>query len=219
MRKSVLYFPHIEIPNHNWLKATLLFWDDVRRIVPTTYHPNDSAEVRAAVDSGLVKQIALEKQDLLGVTKNFHKFMAQIPFRPHGLESNSTSLLHPEKVDATLYPLLDKYAISEKNGGWIELPHQIVRGYMFFLSQHVAKRRKLERATDTPEAFSISSYFSEKANFHEMFMDENAPGFYASLIFEDLIPSNISDIPISEIIKISEKTKDERAIFREKLIE
>lgn len=218
MRQSVLYFPHIEIPDHDWLKATLLLWDDVRRIVPSGYHPNDSPEVRAAVDSGLVKGVLLEKQDLLGVTKRFNKFMDQIPFLPHGLEPNRTSLLHPEKVDATLYPLLDRYAIGERNGGWIELPRQIVRGYMFFLSQHVAKRRKLERATDTPEAFSISSYFSEKANFHEIFTEEKSPGFYASLIFEDIIPSSISSIPISEIIKISERTKDERTVFRDKLI-
>ena len=218
MRHSVLYFPHIEIPDHNWLKASLLLWDDVRRIVPATYHPNDSAEVRAAVDAGLVKPVHLERQDLLGVTKKFNKFMDHIPFTPHGLESTSTSLLHPDKVDTTLYPLLDRYAIGEKNGGWIELPRHITRGYMFFLSQHVAKRRKLERATDTPEAFSVASYFSEKANFEEMFMNEKAPGFYASLIFEDIIPVNISEVPMTEVIKISERTRDERANFREKLL-
>lgn len=218
MRASVLYYPHIEIPDSNWLKSALLLWDEVYRIVPQSYAPMDSEETRAAIDAGLVRPINLERQDLLGISKKFEKFLKSLPFTPAGLEAGDTSLLHPEKVDATLYPLLEQYAVGEKNGGWIELPKEIVRGYMFFLSTQVAKRRKLERATDNQYAFAVSGYFSERANFTENLYDRESPGFYASLIFDDLLPSNIQDIPIERVIRTAEATKNERTIFRQELM-
>lgn len=218
MRESVLYYPHIEIPDANWLKSALLLWDDVYRIVPQSYNPDDTPETKAAVDAGLVRPIRLERTDLLGISKEFKKFLKNVPFMPAGLEAGATSLLHPEKVDATLYPLLEQYAIGEKNGGWIELPKEIVRGYMFFLSTQVARRRKLERATDDKYAFAVSGYFSERANFGDALYDRESPGFYSSLIFDDLLPSHINQIPIKDVIRVAGQTRDERTLFRQELM-
>lgn len=219
MRDSILYYPHIEIPDTNWLKSALLLWENVYRIVPTSYHPSDSDEVKSAVDAGLVRSIKLERQDLVGVTKKFEKFLKNLPFSPAGLEVGQSSQLHPEKVDATLYPLLDRYTKGESADGWIELPREIVRGYMFFLSTQVAKRRKLDRATDSQEAYAISGYFSERANLQENLYDKDAAGLYSSLMFEDLLPNGIEGIPIEKILKIADATRDERRVFRESLIE
>lgn len=218
MRESVLYYPHIEIPDPNWLKSALLLWDDVYRIVPQSYSPADTPETKAAVDAGLVRAIHLERQDLVGISKKFDKFLTNLPFTPAGLEAGDTSLIHPEKVDATLYPLLEQHAVGERNGGWIELPKEIVRGYMFFLSTQVAKRRKLERATDDRYAFAVSGYFSERANFGEALYDRESPGFYSSLIFDDLLPSHIDQVPIHEVIRVAGHTRDERTQFRQELL-
>lgn len=165
-----------------------------------------------------MRPINLERKDLLGISNRFGKFLTSLPFTPAGLEAGGTSLLHPEKIDATLYSLLEQYAVGEKNGGWIVLPKEIVRGYLFFLSNQVAKRRKLERVTGNQCAFAVSRYFPESANFTEMLYDRESPGFYASLIFDDLLPSNIQEIPIGRVIRTAETTKDERTIFRQELM-
>ena len=34
MKKSVLYYPFIRVPKSDWLTRMLLYWDDVRTIVP-----------------------------------------------------------------------------------------------------------------------------------------------------------------------------------------
>ncbi len=59
MRESVFYFPHIEIENPQWLKPSLLLWDNVYRIVPKSYTPLDNDDTNRYVDAGLVRAVNL----------------------------------------------------------------------------------------------------------------------------------------------------------------
>jgi hypothetical protein len=45
MVRPALYYPYIHIRSEHWLKATLLCAPAVKRIVPTTYHPQDLASI------------------------------------------------------------------------------------------------------------------------------------------------------------------------------
>lgn len=218
MRDSVLYFPHIEIQNKEWLKNALLLWDNVYRIVPTSYTPRDDDEMKYAVDAGLVRAVTLENQDVRGFTREFQTFVQELPFSPAGLEYDELAYLHPEKVDAHLYPFLEQYAVGESRKGWIELPKEIVRGYMFFLANQVAKRRGLGRCTDDKYSFAVSAYFSEDANFDEFLYDRNAVGFYSSLIINDVLPCNVAQIPIAKIVAAVDRSRDERTEFRRELL-
>jgi hypothetical protein len=218
MRESVLYFPHIEIQNKQWLKSSLLLWDSVYRIVPQSYAPRDDDETRQAVDAGLVRAVNLEDSDVRGFASEFQDFVKKLPFLPSGLEDMETAQLHPDKVDAHLYPFLEQYAVGESEHGWIELPRDIVRGYMFFLANQVARRRNLARCTDDKYSYAISPYFSEEANFGELLYDREAAGFYSSLLFTDLLPIEISSVPMRDVIGAMSRTKDERAEFRQALL-
>src|SRR5579864_1142708 len=44
--RDALYYPYIHITDINWLKSTLLCFPNVRRMVPTSYTPDDSREIR-----------------------------------------------------------------------------------------------------------------------------------------------------------------------------
>lgn len=68
MRNSILYYPTIEIRDEEWLKSALLVWDKVYRIVPKHHVPNDSDEIKEAIDNDLIRSITLEDDDLKGVT-------------------------------------------------------------------------------------------------------------------------------------------------------
>jgi hypothetical protein len=214
---SVLYFPHIEIRNEEWLKRALLLWNCVYRIVPNGYAPRDNDETKHAVDAGLLRPISVNNHDLLGLQSNFMNFLESLPFTPAGLVAEPSELLHIGKIDASLYPLLEQYSSSVSDDGWIDLPREIVRGYMFFLSAQIAKRRKLDRGTEDPEAFSVAAYFSEKGNFEELMYDTDAQGFYSSLILGGIMPTNLENVPMKKVIDIVAKTSDEKAVFRSTL--
>lgn len=113
---------------------------------------------------------------------------------------------------------METYASGESKEGFIELPREIVRGYMFFLANQVAGRRGLARCTDDQYSFSVAAFFSEDANF-EYIYDVGAESFYASLVVQDLLPQHIGSIPMHKVLKAVEQSKDERAAFRSELIE
>ncbi len=214
MRSSILYYPHIEIQNLDWLKSTLLLWDNVYRIVPNGYKPKDNDEILKASDLGLVRAVDLDSKDMSGITNDFHDFLEELQYKPAGLEYEEISYLHPGKIDSVLYPSLERYTLGHSDEGFIELPTEVVRGYMFFLSTQVATRRNLSRCTDDMYSFAVAPYFSEMANFDDYLYDKEALGFYSSLIFQDILPINIGSIPIEKIVQASNSSKDEREQFK-----
>jgi len=218
VRNSILYYPTIEIRDEEWLKSALLVWDKVYRIVPKHHAPNDSDEIKEAIDNDLIRSIVLEDDDLKGVTDSFTDFMDSLPFTPAGLEESEAAFVHPEKIDASLYPILDAYTRGYTEEGWLELPSEVARGYMYFLAQVVAERRLLERGTNDPYIFAIGAYFSELANFDEYIYNEEAAGYYSSLIMNDIIPRDLTSVPMRSVITAINKSKDEKTEFRKELL-
>jgi hypothetical protein len=49
--RDALYYPYIHIRDENWLKATLLCFPQVRRMVPPTFSPQDKEHIQAYVDT------------------------------------------------------------------------------------------------------------------------------------------------------------------------
>jgi hypothetical protein len=43
---SILYYPTIEFQSDTWLKAAICVWEKIYRIVPPSYKPHDSDEVK-----------------------------------------------------------------------------------------------------------------------------------------------------------------------------
>src|SRR5258706_10807766 len=43
---SALYYPFIHFKSDRWLKLSALYWDDMSRIVPSRYQPEDTQTVK-----------------------------------------------------------------------------------------------------------------------------------------------------------------------------
>lgn len=215
---SILYYPHIEFQNEAWVKSSLLLWDHVYRIVPEGYSPNDSDEIKALVDEDLVRDIKLDDKDREDTFEEFLKLCDRIENRmPAGLIPSDEDRIHPGKIDNRLYPFLDligEHFIDEDN--WLHLSKELARGYMFKLSQVVARIRNLNRGTDDLDAWSINPYFSENANFGDFLQDPTAKGFFCSVTLEDIVPQNIGEVSARELVTFVNKRKDERKLLREK---
>ena len=215
---SILYYPHIEFQNEAWVKSCLLLWDHVYRIVPDAYIPNDSDEIKELVDEDLVRSIKLDDKDREDTFDEFLKLCDKIEgHMPAGLIPSDEERIHPEKIDNRLYPYLDligDHFIDEDK--WLHLSKELARGYMFKLSQVVARIRNLNRGTDDLDAWSINPYFCENANFGDFLQDPTAKGFFCSLTLEDVVPQNIGEISARELISFVKKRKDERKLLREK---
>jgi hypothetical protein len=211
---SVLYFPSIEITNETWVKSSLLLWDHIYRILPSRYTPQDNYLIQNCIDQDIVRSIHLETSDFHHITDKFLKFVDTIPFTPSGLENQEFDRVHYEKIDQRLFNLLENESIRFDSEGFFHMKRQFARGYMFFLSNTVSKRRNLMMATDNPDAWTVMPYFSEHGNFAEQVWNPIAEGFYTSLIFTDILPRSIETVNIKEIFDFVIKRKDERNRLR-----
>jgi hypothetical protein len=212
--ESVLYGPSINFRSDEWVKCSLLLWDSIYRIVPTTVRPDDSPTVKLAQDAGLIRQITLEPEDLKITCSEFLRFIKELPGTPAGLESEGMDRIHEEKVDGRLYPLLETLAIDVDSEGWLCLPSRLARGYMLYLAKSVSGRRNLATATDDADAWAIMPYFKERANFDERVYNPEAQAFYSFMIFRDILPSQIVSVSIDKIIEFATKRKDEKGRLR-----
>ena len=170
------------------------------------------------VDEDLVRDIKLNDKDREDTFDEFLKLCDKIEDRmPAGLIPSDEDRIHPGKIDKRLYPFLDligEHFIDEDN--WLHLSKELARGYMFKLSQVVARIRNLNRGTDDLDAWSINPYFCENANFGDFLQDPTAKGFFCSVTLEDVIPQNIGEVSAHELITFVNKRKDERKLLREK---
>lgn len=215
---SVLYYPHIEFQSEAWVKASLLLWDHVYRIVPEDYNPRDSYEIRCLVDEGFIRDIKLTDKDREETKDEFLKLCDIIDeHMPAGLSPAGDYSIHPNKIDNTLYPYLDligDHFIDEYQN--LHMSNELARGYMFKLSQVVARIRNLNRGTDDTDAWSINPYFCENANVGELLSDSTAEGFFCSVTLEDLIPNNIGMVGSRELVKFLKNRHNERELLRNK---
>ena len=215
---SILYYPHIEFQSEAWVKSSLLLWDHVYRIVPEDYTPNDSDEIKTLVDEDLVRNIKLDDKDRGETFDEFLNLCDKIEnHMPAGLVPSYEERIHPNKIDSRLYPYLDligDHFIDDDK--WLHLSKELARGYMFKLSQVVARIRNLNRGTDDLDAWSINPYFCENANFGDFLQDSTAEGFFCSLTLQDVVPQNIGDVSAHELISFVNRRKDERKLLREK---
>jgi len=215
---SILYYPHIEFQSEAWVKSSLLLWNHVYRIVPEGYTPNDSDEIKALIDEDLVRNIKLDDKDRGDTFDEFLRLCDRIDkHMPAGLIPSYEDRIHPDKIDSRLYPYLDligNHFVDEYQ--WLHLSKELARGYMFKLSQVVARIRNLNRGTDDLDAWSINPYFCENANFGEFLRDKDASGFFCSVTLEDVIPESIGEVSARDIISFVNNRKDERKLLRER---
>ena len=64
MNGKALYYPYIHIQDVNWLKATLLLFSQVRRMVPARFTPDDTPDIELFTESHKGKPSLLYRADL-----------------------------------------------------------------------------------------------------------------------------------------------------------
>ncbi|MES2748412.1 MAG: DUF6236 family protein [Bacteroidota bacterium] len=76
MNRTILYYPTIDIPRNNWLRHSLLYWDEVSSIVPKSWDGdflvNLSPEIHYLMDEGQFRPI--KPEDLITKADNWEQF-------------------------------------------------------------------------------------------------------------------------------------------------
>lgn len=218
---SVLYYPTIEFQSDIWLKAAICVWEKVYRIVPPSYKPNDSDEVKEAIDAGLVESIKLEKGDLQKAAGDFQRFMGKADTFPAALSGyESTDVrIHPEKIDAKLLPLFESLASKIDPKGFLSVSEKVANAYMLYLATNIARRRKIGKVTDDGNVFSVDSFFQFDGNFSEYIFDESQTEVAATVVLPQLLPHGLETDSMERVLDFRAKYAEARAAYRESVLD
>lgn len=165
---KALYYPRIEVPNEAWLKTAMLYWDEVKTIVPASMpQPYTGKTARELFDAGALSPLHVHPH-LASVERLAEKVIeylgsaeADAVLVEGGL--SQSDLIHPEKLPELdrlvyLHPEKLPYAIQDRmdslihgrEGEWLRVDRPFARFYMTMLATELASSEGIALLTDLP---------------------------------------------------------------------
>lgn len=172
MARRCLYYPFIHFRDEAWLKLSALYWDDVTRIVPRSYTPRDSKEVRLLEEAEVLRRVdpgayeapvgqlfeILLRRYSAGLVRRYD--VSRRETWPDNAErfslksarsSKSLAFIHGSKLEPALVEQLLKLklALRSHDTKWLGMHPAIVSAYMIALAAEISRRRGLSPMSDS----------------------------------------------------------------------
>lgn len=211
-----LYYPAIEV-DPVLMKTLALFWDGIYRIVPKDFVPEDSREVIAFKATGFLRSIDPSEEASV-IASGFINFLDNLEETPAALDhlelehTARITRLHTGKVDEKIRERLTSSQLGKLQGPWLKVSEEFARYYMFFLSNEMANRRNLSPVTYDPACWTSLTYYHEQGNLQDYPYVESARHL-VTLFLRDLIPVDITRVPVDQVLRFRERRRDERKRF------
>ncbi|MGA2964443.1 MAG: hypothetical protein ABSD96_22505 [Candidatus Korobacteraceae bacterium] len=210
--RDALYYPYIHITDVNWLKATLLCFPNVRRMIPNNYDPDDSEEIREFCDiSGPRGMPLLTSVDL---------------FSPEAQRAEENLL---DKLRANDEFIRAKYSkartVEQRHGGqWLALHPALGSAILAVKAISIANDLGLDIVTDSSEVHHTVVSRKEGEIFEDLIgkvAPKRAPGPDETVddLAEIVITTNfdVSKLSVKQIAELLADGKDLRR-FKDALI-
>ncbi len=172
---GALYYPYMRVRDKNWLKATVLYWDSMRRFQPRDYVLRESLDCGRLIEAGFLRSLDPELYTN-GVDRELLQFMryntemlrrrfgirdAQITeagpgWGTEGPRQGPKSLgwIHASKMIPELSGFLSNEGLAHIGRGddhrWVGLHPTLAAAYMLALAGACAEQEGLEPVTDNP---------------------------------------------------------------------
>lgn len=169
--RDALYYPYIHIRDINWLKATLLCFPQVRRIMPAGFLATDNAEVRqfASVKnargepllsyeytdtSSVESPIRAAQERLLKILKQHEEAIRRKYRPPSGDFRIHTGKVMYELSDYLIQNSLARHTAKpagylEDSGNWIALDYRLGEAIMSVIAIAIARHKGLDIVTSS----------------------------------------------------------------------
>jgi hypothetical protein len=152
LKSTILYYPTIDIPNTDWLRRVLLYWDEIGSIVPRNYAGENSIEFSPEVaflyDEGVFRPfdpLMLIRQPELHT--NFEEELFSIlesdQFRKLMMNSQKAkkSQIHRDKVSDMLFERLIGLGLASRGRSrdWLHFENTTAHVYISLLAKYLSQ--------------------------------------------------------------------------------
>jgi hypothetical protein len=216
---KALYFPYIEFWSRvEWLKLAALYHDKIGRIVPPSYQPHDPDEVKQLIDEGFIEERSPARAAPV-LAEEFYSFALDNLIDPEkrarlAVElrtSDAWAHIHIGKIDRALAMALRQHELlREGKGGWYKVEPLTGALYMLFLAKTLAGTWPL--ISDDPTSLLLAYGTHSVSGLSDQSVGD--VGYrIASAAIRTGVPVDLNNVPMSEIISVRRKYRDERVAF------
>jgi hypothetical protein len=215
---NALYYPTIEFNNFQWLWSAALVWDNIYRIVPENYEPDDGANIKKLMEeSGIGLHVHPGKYGEK-IAADFVQKLESNEWDADALRTNYSGdadfiNIHSDKIGNDLRNILIAKGVDQLDD-WLRVPSSFGTLYMTYLAECMSKENNLHLVSDLPAAWIGSTYFKYDGKVEDS-PSGDFPYQLANLVIKDFIPENITDVTTDQLIKFRRERKDERHNFME----
>lgn len=193
---EALFYPWIDIQDEAWLKASLLYWDSVRTIVPEsvdTPYSTDTGRclqdaqflvpLRVGPSMGEVEGLTDEVLSHLGTPEGMQLLNGMTGRRPHDVHIDKLpsrigrlAMMHPEKLPYEIRHMLEALtAPSSRGADWLRVDENFANYYMTLLATHLAARVGAGLVTSLPTADSFAAVARRDAQLQPPLGERRGP--------------------------------------------
>jgi hypothetical protein len=212
MKNKALYYPYINVPNEAWTYKTLLYWDSLLSIVPSSYiHNPDELEpfMLDLVRENLVEQVFPAEH--LGNVENFDEnFLNTVDkkyLRGKKSISNEYTKIHLEKLDSIARTLIDMELAVPSNGQWLFVEKNVANDFMVYLAGILSSKTD---AVPVSDQMGNAKLYDKNQSFY----NNKKRTKVQNTILDGVLPYPDGKISISELVKFKEKHHDLLPKFR-----
>jgi hypothetical protein len=233
MNRTILYYPTIDIPESNWLRHSLLYWDEVSSIVPKSWDDdfliNLSPNIHYLIDEGQFRPIKPEElvfngdnwEQFENFQNEFKELVESREFKNHLIRSkhlrksrihqnkiNLNSRVHSNKTSESLFHFLEEKQLASRDetGEWLKFESNTALLYMSILAKYLADIDSNQTTIGTDRLIY------EKFNFRRVSDESGFP--VVSFNLNNVLPSPKANVPFEKLIDFKKQRHQNLSHFK-----
>lgn len=226
---TTLYYPYIHPRQTDNLKAALIYWDRVRRIVPASvthghFVQGDDNDSQLLVEHELLVSTRPEPYED-AASKRFFKHLEPqsvnftIDLVTAREMANRNHVIHMDKIGEEVLIKLQELRLAHRFGDWVAMRYEIGAFYMSCLASEMAKSMSAPLLTDSPEDAVLGEAFLFEAEdkTHIEAEGEDEPHITKTLLNVGIklpSPKQLSHVSMETIVDFVGRRADEKQAFR-----
>ncbi len=203
MKNKALYYPYINLPKKEWTFKTLLYWDSLLSIVPSSYiyNPEELEPfMLELVKEGLVEQVF--PVDHLHKVKNYDEiflnYIEEKYIKSKRKLSGEYSKIHMEKLNSISNELIKmNLAIEADSYPWVLVEKNVANDFMIYLANTLAG---INDAIPVSDKIGNAKLYDKQKSFYANKKHKTIH----NTILDAVLPYPDEKLSISEIVRFKE---------------